>query len=468
MPELNWDGKNAAKTLAADTPLRLLKLNHEYTCNEDSKNLIVQGDNLAALKSLLPFYRARVKCIYIDPPYNTGSAFENYSDNYPHSDWLNMIFPRLQILRDFLADDGAIFISIDDNEQAYLKIICDEIFDRANFVANFVCKSKQGKVGTSNIISTEQEYIICYAKNLSNLKFKMIVKKSDGRKENLRQWGQADRREDRPTMFYPIEIDGKKVFPLKEDGTEGRWRVSEKTAQELLKNNELELVDKKGFLNIYRKFPAGETSMPYGTWIENIATTAKGTIALKKLNLNFAYPKPVELIEFVCNLITDKNAIVLDAFAGSGTTAHAVINLNAADGGNRRFILIEEKDYCKTITAERVKRIGGDYRFYEMGEKLFEGGEINPAVTFEELAKFVWYSETKTPLTSEIKSPLLGICNGAAIYLLEKVLAKRALAALPTFDGKKIIYGTACRFNKKFLDEQGITFKRLKKFLKSM
>ena len=465
MPVLNWDGKAALENVIKNTPFRLLNFKPALSYGDNSKNSIIHGDNLDALKALLPFYRARVKCIYIDPPYNTGSAFENYNDNFPHADWLNAIYPRLQLLREFLSDDGAIFISIDDSEQAYLKIICDEIFGRNNFVANFVCKSKQGKVGTSNIISTEQEYIICYAKNLSNLKFKMIVKKSDGRKENLRQWGQADRREDRPTMFYPIEIDGKKVFPLKEDGTEGRWRVSEKTAQELLKNNELELVDKKGFLNIYRKFPAGETSMPYGTWIENIATTAKGTIALKKLNLNFAYPKPVELIEFVCNLITDKNAIVLDAFAGSGTTAHAVINLNAADGGNRRFILIEEKDYCKTITAGAGK---STLLRCINGLESFEGGEINPAVTFEELAKFVWYSETKTPLTSEIKSPLLGICNGAAIYLLEKVLAKRALAALPTFDGKKIIYGTACRFNKKFLDEQGITFKRLKKFLKSM
>ena len=183
------------------------------------------------------------------------------------------------------------------------------------------------------------------------------------------------------------------------DGSEGRWRVSKEKAQELLQKGELELLIKKNFPNIYRKFPAGETFMPYGSWLpENISMTAKGTIALKNLGLNFAYPKPVELLEFILRLATDKDSLVLDAFAGSGTTAHAVINLNNSDGGNRKFILIEEKDYCKTITAERVKRVGGSFNFYRVGAELFdESGALNCAVTDEQLAAYLWFKCTGTP-----------------------------------------------------------------------
>ena len=242
----------------------MLERDENLSCGE-SDNLIIHGDNMPVMKSLLKDYRSRVKCIYIDPPYNTGAAFETYDDNFEHSQWLSFMYPRLRLLKEFLTEDGAIFISIDDNEQAYLKVICDEIFGRDNFVTQFIWKSKQGKVGTTSIISKEHEYITCYAKNISKLKFKMIVSKNEGRKENLRQWGQADRREDRPTMFYPINIDDKEVLPIKDDGTEGRWRVSEKTAKELIQNNQLELVDKKGILNIYRKFPLGETIMPFGS-----------------------------------------------------------------------------------------------------------------------------------------------------------------------------------------------------------
>ena len=466
---LNWDGKDSAVNAADNIPLRLLQYDSALSYGDkNSGNIIVQGDNLDVLKSLLPIYRGQVKCIYIDPPYNTGAAFEHYNDNFPHSDWLNMMYPRLELLREFLSNDGAIFISIDDTEQAYLKIICDEIFGRDNFVTQFISKSKQGKVGTASVISNEHEYITCYAKNFSALKFNMIVTETEGRKENLRQWGQADRREDRPTMFYPIEIDGRKIFPIKTDGTEGRWRVSENTANELLKNNQLEAVNKNGQWNIYRIFSAGKSVMPYGSWVsEKISTTAKGTIALKNLGLNFSYPKPVELIEFILKIATDKNSIVLDSFAGSGTTAHAVINLNKSDGGNRKFILIEEKEYCNTITAERVRRIGGSFDFYRLGEKLLnEYGLIDSAVTFEQLANFIWFSMTKTQL-EEKNSPLIGIYKGTAIYLLyREILTYFNFNELPTYEGEKIIYGSACRVDEDFLKENKITFKQIPKDLK--
>ena len=176
------------------------------------------------------------------------------------------------------------------------------------------------------------------------------------------------------------------------------------------------------------------------------------------------------MVEFVCKLATGKDSIILDAFAGSGTTAHAVLKFNEADGGNRKFILIEEKDYCKTITAERVRRVGGSFDFYRLGEEITDSeGKINSSVTFEQLANFVWFSETKTPYLEQKNSPLLGIYNGVAIYLLQgedKILTKKILSEFPQHDGEKIIYGSACRIDENFLEENKIIFRQIPKELK--
>ncbi|MBR4903321.1 MAG: site-specific DNA-methyltransferase, partial [Selenomonadaceae bacterium] len=326
--------------------------------DEQTNGLMINGDNFHALNLLQSKYREKIKCVYIDPPYNTNAAPILYKDGYKDSSWLCLMEKRLHLSKALSSDDGAIFISIDDNEQANLKLICDDIFGANNFVAQLICKAKLGKVGTTSLISSEHEYITCYAKNISNVKFNMIVNKNEGRKENLRQWGQADRRADRPTMFYPINIDGQEVFPIKDDGTDGRWRVSKETADKLLQNGELELKIKNGVPNIYRNFAADETFMPYGSWLpENISATAKGTVALKSLGLNFAYPKPFELLEFILRLATNKDSIVLDYFAGSGTTGHAVINLNREDGGNRKYILVEMGEYFDTVTKPRMQKV---------------------------------------------------------------------------------------------------------------
>ena len=481
MPNLSWLGKDKVVTYHQKVAYHFL--DKKFSIG-NSDNAIIHGDNLIALKSLLPRYENKIKCIYIDPPYNTGNENWIYNDNVSdsrlqkwlgqvvgkegedltrHDKWLCMMYPRLRLLQKLLSDDGAIFISIDDNELFYLKCICDEIFGASNFVANFVCKSKQGKVGTSATISNEHEYIICYAKNFTNLKFKMVVKKSEGRKENLRQWGQADKREDRPTMFYPIKIDGVEILPIKDDGTEGRWRVSEKMAQELLKNNQLEAVNKNGHWNIYRKFSAGETSTPYGTWIENIGTTAKGTIALKNLGLNFAYPKPVELLEFIFNLATDKNSIVLDSFAGSGTTAHAVINLNKQDGGNRKFILIELNDYAENITAERVKRVGGEFNFYEIGAPLFDEDDfINSAVPFERICEYIYFSETRKNYQPCEEKNLLGVDDDTAYYYFGgENLSWTTLSKIKTRAKVYVIYADACNLSEDEMQKYNIHFRQI-------
>ena len=476
MPTLDWLGKD--KVVAYDRFVPYHILNHKYNHGGSTDNKIIHGDNLLALKSLLPVYENKIKCIYIDPPYNTGNEGWIYNDNVNspqiqkwigqivgregedfsrHDKWLCMMYPRLKILKRLLANDGAIFISIDDNEQHYLRCICEEIFGAQNFV-----KSKQGKVGTTSVISNEHEYITCYAKNFSALKFNMSVTETEGRKENLRQWGQADRREDRPTMFYPIEIDGRKIFPIKTDGTEGRWRVSENTANELLKNNQLEAVNKNGQWNIYRKFSAGKSVMPYGSWVsEKIGTTAKGTVALKNLGLNFSYPKPVELIEFILKIATDENSIVLDSFAGSGTTAHAVINLNQADGGDRKFILVEMEDYAR--------RVGGTFDYYEIGETIFIDDELNEEIPLEQLRAYVWESTTRTKYfkpTGDDCDELLGVHRDIAYYFnydgkTTSALDYEFLSKIKTRASGYVIYAEICALTEEFMSRHGIEFRKI-------
>ena len=371
---------------------------------DTTENLYIEGDNLEVLKLLQETYLGKIKMIYIDPPYNTGNDFV-YEDDFAqstdeylansgqydedgkrmvqntesngrfHTDWLNMLYPRLKLAKDLLTDDGVIFISIDDNEIDNLSKMCSDIFGEMNFVCKFVWKSKLGKVGTTSTISATHEYILCYSKNISNVHFKMIKNISDGRKESLRQWGVADRREDRPSMYYPITIDGITVYPIKEDGTDGRWRVGEETAKQLLAEGVLELGERNGRYNIYRTFPSGISYTPYDTLLlDSIGTTAKGATMLKTLELAkmFDFSKPVELINHFAMLSTNDDDTVLDFFSGSATTAHAVMQLNAEDGGHRKFIMAQlpevtdekseaykagYKTICE-IGKERIRRAG--------------------------------------------------------------------------------------------------------------
>ena len=415
--EFNWPGKRAA-ALLANTPIEAtLRPCREESVNFDTtENLYIEGDNLDVLKLLCDNYRGKIKMIYIDPPYNTGNDFiyeddfaqagEDYNDvsgDYDnqgnrlrkntdtsgryHTDWLNMIYPRLKVAYKLLRDDGVVFISIDDNEVANLRKICDDVFGEYNFVAQFVWKSKLGKVGTASTVSSVHEYILCFSKNINYVQFKMIETQNEGRKENLRQWGQADRREDRPSMFYPITLNGKTVYPIKDDGTEGRWRVSVETAKELLRKGELVLGEKDGKDNIYRIFPAGITRTSYSSLLlDDIGTTAKGTITLQSLSLGkyFDYPKPVELLNRFLILITKEDDIILDFFSGSATTAHAVMQLNADDGdnGHRKFIMVQLPEECAPDSEaakagyKNICEIGKE-RIRRAGKKIAEENATN-------------------------------------------------------------------------------------------
>jgi adenine-specific DNA-methyltransferase len=403
--DFTWVGKKAA-IIESNTPIRkaLRPCIEESKDWENTENLYIEGDNLDVLKLLQESYLNSIKMIYIDPPYNTGNDFI-YKDNFNiikdeyeeqiglydedenrmfkntdtngrfHSDWCSMIYPRLKLAYNLLSEDGVIFISIDDNEVENLKKICNEIFGESNFICRFIWKSKLGKVGTTSTISTNHEYILCFAKYINEVNFNMIKKENDGRKENLRQWGQADRREDRPSMFYPIIIDGIEVYPIKEDGTEGRWRVGKEKAEELIEQGMLELFKKENRYEIYRHFESGFTIIPYDTLLlDDIGTTAKGSLLLKSLEMNkiFDYSKPVDLIGFFVYLCTDNNDIILDFFSGSSTTAHAVMQQNFINNGKRKFIMVQlpeqtnenseayksgYKDICD-IGKERIRRAG--------------------------------------------------------------------------------------------------------------
>lgn len=487
MPTLNWDGKDKAVTDAQNQSPYFLDFVPSLSCGEkNSGNLIFQGDNLKVLKSILPLYRGQVKCIYIDPPYNTGAAFEHYNDNFSHSVWLNMMYPRLELLRDFLSDDGAIFISVNfRDEYHYLRIICDEIFKTKNYVGTLTWESltQPTNSGRSKFgLQIKTEPILCYRMNAAENIFELEQSENKKKYPHEGKFGKCRfeiiEKSDsgnfsRPTMKFKI---------LGQYPREGkRWQIGEETARELEKKGRLEIVD-----GIVKKaiYPEDEEEkinyVPFWSHLkaEEVGTAQTGKEILNSVMgapVGFDTVKPPKLIESLIRHLP-KNSLVLDAFAGSGTTGHAVLKLNEEDGGNRKFILIEEKEYCKTITAERVRRVGGEFDFYQLGadmEKLLaemteKTGTLNPATDYDELANLVWYDATKIPYFDKKNSPLLGIHEGAAVYLLSggNVLTRKTFAELPAHDGEKIIYGSGCRLSEDFLRENEIIFRQIPKELK--
>lgn len=416
--QFTWPDKKKSVFLA-NAPINktLRPCRKESVDFDNTENLYIEGDNLEVLKLLQETYLGKIKMIYIDPPYNTGNDFvyeddfaqstEEYLDNSGqfddegnrlvknldsngrfHTNWLNMIYMRIRLSKDLLQDDGVIFISIDDNEVDNLSKVCSEIFGEENFICKFIWKSKLGKVGTTSTISATHEYILCFAKNSSFTSFKMIKNETKGRKENLRQWGVADRREDRPSMYYPITIDGVEVYPEREDGTDGRWRVSKSMSKELLTEGVLELSENNGKYSIYRNFPSGVSYIPYDTLLlDSIGTTAKGATMLKSLELGkiFDFSKPVDLVKHFAFLATNEDDIICDFFSGSSTTAHAIMQLNAEDEGYRKFIMVQlpeatdEKSEAYKAGYKNICEIGKE-RIRRAAKKI---AEENPEAKFD-------------------------------------------------------------------------------------
>ena len=543
VPTLNWIGKDKVVNHANDVPFHVLERKYSFDAqgkhegDNGSQNKIIHGDNLLILKSLLPEYEGKVKCIYIDPPYNTGNENWIYNDNVNdpkikkwlgevvgkegedlsrHDKWLCMMYPRLKLLRRLLADDGAIFISIDDNEQANLKLICNEIFGATNYQATITYVRKtSGKQDSTNFVKST-EYILTYSKSdlwrcnelLAEEKVISRYNKIDryGRKyreTDLRKTGTGDRREDRPLMYYPFYYDPKtkdltlenksgyvEIFPIKPDGTAGRWRwgyetslqnIDHLTAKIMPKYKsekkytiyELDYMDKRG---------ESVTVKEHTHWDKKEFNSDNAVQEFKNLgfsNQAFTFPKSSALIRHIIYLSTDKNSIVLDSFAGSGTTAHAVLKLNKEDGGNRNFILVEMEDYAERITAERVKRViqgygdieegtGGDFNFYEIGEPLLVDDDLNESVPLERIRAYVWYTETKTPYIepSGASTAFLGTYKDTAYYFHYEKDSRTSLdfEFLQTISEKTanyVIYADECALGDDFLASHYITFKKI-------
>ena len=559
MPTLNWIGKEAVVNHHQQVPFHLLKDVPELACSEPGDgNLIVQGDNLVALKALLPYYAGQVKCIYIDPPYNTGQDERDeqgkrtgwiYSDNVNspeirewlgrvvgeeaedlsrHDKWLCMMYPRLALLRKFLREDGVIFASIDDVEFASLRFLFDELFGAENRVGAIVWRNVTDNNPTN--IAVEHEYVLCYAKKKprlskewksTNLAVKerlleigeQLVRKypdAEQRQAEYTKWFRANKNQLWPFEDYKFIDEGGVYTGMRSvhnPGKEGYrydvfhpetekpctqpmmgYRFPQETMNELLTEgrilfgeDETKLIELKVYAKDYR--------MKLASLFELDGRV--GTNEIKELfpesKRPFDFPKPTGLIEELLSFTTSDDDLILDSFAGSGTTGQAVLKLNHADKQRRRFILTEMKPtIARELTAERVRRVaqgytnakgeqveglGGGFRFCELDEPLFdEGGKIRETVRFADLARHVYFTETGEPLPRErvTKSPFIGACRGAGIYLLYNgilgdksahggnVLTRAVLAQLPPFEGQKVVYCAGCLLGRDRLQAERI------------
>ncbi len=407
MPELQFKGKEFVYNHHLTVPFRPLEIDAAKGIGTPALdgNLIIHGDNLHALKALLPTHAGLIDCIYIDPPYNTGNEGWAYNDNVNspmirewlaanpiglddglrHDKWACMMLPRLRLLRELLADDGAIFISIDDNEGATLKALCDDIFGAENFVATFIWRKVDSPNDNKVPITPDHEYILCYCRDKSAVAFSRLVAPSildaypnrddDGRlfrDRLIKKNGRNSLRSDRPTMFFPIEgPDGVAVYPIHENGEEARWAMGEAGVERHRQAGTLIWKQReKGGAIVWepysREYAPDHPERPYPTIWADMPTMRQAKAMLRDIFGTadlFDTPKPTGLILRLVDLLNRPDGIYLDSFAGSGTTAHAVLAANARDGGNRRFILVEGEDYADTLTAERVRRVINGYSF---------------------------------------------------------------------------------------------------------
>lgn len=578
MPTLNWIGKDKIVNHHNDVPFRVL--DEKYSFGEPSDNMIIHGDNLEALKALLPKYENHIKCIYIDPPYNTGNQHWVYNDNVNdpqiqkwlhdtfhetgitvddltrHDKWLCMMYPRLVLLQKLLSDDGAIFISIDDNEQAHLKMICDEIFGANNFVDQFIWYVNDGHTDNQDEITVLHEYILCYAKSKILLHTNNVVDPStdenskilnsfaensitkNGSKnppsiinlvkgfpceiETLVKTKQENANDfinevntigyitrdltKKYNISYPVRLDDMIVEngTLKSDCQVYSGWMNNAKLQKFINNNFQPLDDNGSSLRFYLSKNGviyyrrdNRESHYIQTVLEKMGTTETNKYMLEEMGITFDFPKPFSLVQFLLSIYSDKDSIILDSFSGTGTTAHAVLNLNKQDGGNRKFILVEMCDYAENITAERVRRVisgygdnegtGGGFSFYELGAEVFDSktGLLNNDADIEKIREYVWFSETHSPIhttveTSQVASLqssqnpyLLGTYNYADYYFYyqkdeETTLDWDFLRTITQKAETYIIYADRCLLSESEMQRLNIVFKKIPRDIKKI
>lgn len=581
MPTLEWIGKNKVVNHHLEVPYCVLERKYSYDENgqhaEDngSKNMIIHGDNLLALKSLLPQYEGRIKCIYIDPPYNTGNENWIYNDNVNdprikkwlgevvgkededlsrHDKWLCMMYPRLKLLQRLLADDGAIFISIDDNEQAKLKLVCDEIFGQRNFIAQMVWQ-KRTSPDARRKISTGHEYLLVYVKDSKDnySEFKKLTWDEYSAKNYKNPdndprgpWTSTDctaqAGHGTKDQFYTMITPAGRVIELPKNLC---WRFTKTRMDEEIRAGRIWFgMDGQG---VPRKktYLFESEGRNLWTWWTNkeVGHTQEATKELNEIFGNaatFDYPKPTRLIQRIMQIATAKDSVILDSFAGSGTTAHAVLKLNKQDGGKRKFILIEMEDYADTVTAERIKKVvtgypykeevnlydraisaadlkngpriyeeallvaeqnkdkydkvskpkmdekghlvvkgtskkvsnmlgtGGNFSYYELGDSIFKGVNLNEEVGEDELRKYVYFTETKQSLEPRRQDEVFYLGTHMEVayyfnYIKDKIttLNRDFLHTVKTKAEGYVIYADLCTLSSRELENWHITFKKI-------
>ena len=513
MPILNWLTREEDVQAATRVPFRLLEGSSSLSAGDPhSENILVQGDNLEALKALLPFYAGCVKCIYIDPPYNIGAAFEHYDDNREHSQWLAMMWPRLELLRDLLSEDGSIWIQLDDNEAHYARVILDEILGRSNFVADVSWQKSYAVRSNAEFVSISTEHLLWYCRDRKNYSPNKIPRSesqsarfTNPDDDSRGPWQsitftisltsgargrQFARTGESQNIFKVISPSGK-VF----DPPPGRcWARIEEVFQALNADGRIwwgPNQDRVPRLKMYLS-EAEAGIIPTSLWAsgEEFGFNQDAIRELRLLGLGFPTAKPEQLIRRVLDIATDAGDIVLDSFLGSGTTAAVAHKMG------RRYIGIEMGEHAVTHCVPRLEKViegeqggisksvgwqgGGGFRFYRLGPPIFdEQGRIHQGVRFPILAAHLWFCETRRPWSSKGVSPVLGLQDGHAYALLYNgilgdkrpgggnVLTHATLRTIreeiyrvaPEFDGLLTVYGEQSRLAKTTLERERILFK---------
>jgi len=499
MPFLDWVNKNQAKEVTREVPYHLLKQEsiHGDVGGGYADNLLIQGDNLLALKALIPFYAGRVKCIFIDPPYNTQSAFEHYDDKLEHSQWLSMIYPRLVLLRELLTTDGSIWVSLDDNESHYIKVMMDEIFGRQCFVANLIWEKADSPRNSARQFSSDHDHIFVYSKTPGWQPCRLprteeansIYTNPDS--DERGPWIPGDPYANKPYSKGLFSITGPsgRVF----SPPPGRyWRVSEEKLRELDADGRVWWGPKGDARPSIKRYLAEVSDLvPRTLWrkedVGSNRTSKNEMRALFPEEASFGTPKPEALVKRALQVASEPGDMVLDSFLGSGTTAAVAHKMG------RRYIGIEMGEHARTHCLPRLQKVidgeqggisasvewkgGGGFRYCTLGEPAFDDhGRISTDVKFATLAAYVWHFETGAPGHQVFDKPLLGIHNGTAYYLLYNgilgdrrpaggnVLTHAVLQAINEIfphSGPKVVYGEMSRLGAARLSAEDITFKQI-------
>lgn len=499
MPILDWMTRGEDVRAAAAVPYRLLEAVPMLDGGDaDAANMLIQGDNLDALKALLPYYKGAVKCIYIDPPYNTRSAFEHYDDNLEHSQWLAMIYPRLVLLRELLAEDGSIWVSIDDNEGHYLKVVMDEVFGRRNFIANVIWHKMFSVKNSAQYFSEDHDYIIVYSKNSDiwrpnelarSEKQDAMYKNPDNDPRGPWTSGDFSARNFYGAGTYAITAPSGRIIAGPPPGM--YWRFSQAKLEELKSDNRIWWgKDGNGVPRLKRFLSEVKGGrVPQTIWqhadVGHTQEAKKEVVALNSEDV-FGTPKPERLMQRILHIASNPGDLVLDSFLGSGTTAAVAHKMG------RRWIGIEMGDHAETHCKPRLDKViageqggvseavgwtgGGGYRYYRLGAPVFEAdGHIADGIRFATLAAHIWFSETGTPFTGAAYTPMLGVHDGMAYALLYNgILGDRSvsggnvltaallerLRAESGWNGPMTVYGEWSKLGAARLAEAQVVFKQ--------